>query len=76
MSECYLQHDKPNAMCQCDNCGHECRAKKLDMITDIQERLDPGFVVPAGQCPECGALSYLKRAPKYSPCWYMERRAQ
>jgi hypothetical protein len=36
------------------------------MIADIQERLDPGGVVPAGQCPECGALAYLETPTEWS----------
>jgi len=74
MTECWIQHDKPNARCECDNCGFECRASRLEMVADIQERINPGFEVPAGQCPQCGALSYLKTPPKYSPRWYARRK--
>lgn len=66
MTECYLRADDESALCYCDNCGHECVANELGMIVDIQERLTPGETVPAGQCPECGALSYLKTPPKWS----------
>jgi hypothetical protein len=52
-----------SALCKCDDCGHVCPVSALDDICDVQERLDPGGVVPAGQCPECGALSYLVNDP-------------
>ncbi|MCV7247671.1 hypothetical protein H7J07_05460 [Mycobacterium koreense] len=28
-------------------------------IPDLDERLEPGGVVPAGECPSCGALAYV-----------------
>lgn len=47
---------------RCDNCGHETtdgRLKvRLEDIPDLAKRLDPGGVVPAGECPKCGALAY------------------
>jgi len=43
----------------CDNCDWTGRCDALDPIDDIDQRLDPGSEVPAGQCPECGALAYL-----------------
>lgn len=62
MTECYIQHEDGRTQCKCDNCGFACTAGELHMIADIQERLTPGGVVPAGQCPGCGALSYLVKA--------------
>lgn len=44
----------------CDNCRLYCAVSELDPIEDLEQRLDPGGVVPAGQCPSCGALSYLR----------------
>lgn len=47
---------------KCDNCGHETTERKLKVrlegIPDLNGRLDPGGVVPAGECPKCGALAY------------------
>lgn len=48
---------KPVAVC--DNCRLYCAVSELDPIDDLEQRLDAGGVVPAGQCPSCGALSYL-----------------
>ena len=49
---------EPGAVC--DNCRLYCAVSELDLIDDLEQRLDPGGVVPAGQCPHCGALAYLK----------------
>lgn len=54
-------HATPDATaCRCDNCDWTGPASGLDDISDVQERLDPGGVVPAGQCPACGALAYAQ----------------
>jgi len=58
MSECYIQCDD-HLPVKCDDCDWTGTAGQTDMVSDIQERLTPGGVVPAGQCPECGALAYL-----------------
>ena len=44
----------------CDNCRLYCSVDELDPIQDLDQRMDPGGVVPAGQCPSCGALAYLQ----------------
>ena len=47
-------------MCECDDCGHKCHVDDLDRVTDYFTRIDQGNLeAPAGQCPECGALSYF-----------------
>lgn len=45
--------------CKCDNCDWTGKTDDLESISDAQERLTPGGTVPAGQCPNCGALAYL-----------------
>jgi hypothetical protein len=45
----------------CDNCGGEFWNKRLHEIDDLAQRLDPGGVVPSGQCPACGALCYPRK---------------
>jgi len=49
--------------CKCDNCGHVCGLSKLKPIQRLSERLDypkddPRCVMPDGECPKCGSLSY------------------
>lgn len=48
------------AIAVCDNCRLYCTVSELEPIRDLEQRLDAGGVVPAGQCPSCGALSYLR----------------
>lgn len=31
----------------------------LSQITNLHQRLEPDGIVPAGDCPECGAFCYL-----------------
>lgn len=52
----------------CDNCGkqYETEAQMTHVfpcIPGLLDRLDPGGVVPAGDCPECGALVYREDNP-------------
>lgn len=67
MSQCRLVPEADGTHFRCDDCGKEMLAGQLDMITDIEERLTPGGIVPAGQCPHCGALAYY--ADGYAPSW-------
>jgi hypothetical protein len=54
----------PIQTCECDNCEWTGPIDKLRcQLPDIEnlfERLDVGSEVPAGECPKCGALAYLK----------------
>jgi DNA-directed RNA polymerase subunit RPC12/RpoP len=52
----------------CDNCGKRYEREEelrfvFPAIPGLAERLDPGGIVPAGECPECGALVYLEDQP-------------
>lgn len=80
MTIAYIQNVEPAAPCACDNCGHECPAAELEAIADLEQRLDAGGSVPAGQCPKCGALAYLKEdkrraMPDGSRYWVFSRKA-
>lgn len=44
--------------CKCANCGKRWPESKLVAPADLYERLTPGCTVPAGECPDCGALCY------------------
>ena len=43
---------------RCDNCGEIWKADELGKIENLDNRVDPGSIVPSGECPECGALCY------------------
>jgi hypothetical protein len=54
---------QPGTTLTCDNCSRHYRSVKslkrvYPDIPDLLQRLDPGGVVPAGECPTCGALVY------------------
>jgi len=43
---------------RCDDCGSIVLGRRLLPIVDIEQRLEPGSVVPSGECPHCRALCY------------------
>lgn len=50
--------------CACHNCDWAGPLDECEEVDDIGARLDPGSEVPAGQCPDCGALAYLVKESK------------
>lgn len=59
---------KPDSKHKCDDCGDVCRGDDLNPIMgNLNERLEPGGVVPSGECRKCGALSYPYDAAKPTP---------
>ena len=44
---------------RCGNCALYCGVADLHPIFDLNQRMEPGGRMPAGQCPHCGALAYL-----------------
>ncbi len=62
----------PSDMARCDNCGNTWTEEELDPIHDYWGRVDPGGVVPLGQCPnvDCRALCY----PSYGYVYDLEQR--
>lgn len=62
----HVETDRP---VECDNCDwkgteKQMRAEFCD-VEDLHELIEPGKEVPAGECPECGALAYLmKESPE------------
>lgn len=46
-------------MAKCGNCSRVEPAIGLEGVADLNTRLDPGSVVPAGECSECGCFHYL-----------------
>lgn len=47
------------AMCRCQNCRWTGNTFQLNPIHRYADRVHPGEIAPAGECPECGALAHL-----------------
>lgn len=49
----------------CNNCGAKWDKENVIYVFDLQQRVDPGGIMPIGECPDCGALCYpaKKRSP-------------
>jgi hypothetical protein len=43
---------------ECDNCGETWNEGDLQPIKHYFQRVEPGGIVPSGECPECGCLCY------------------
>jgi len=58
---------------RCDNCGRHWDQCELQAIKNYFQRVEPGSIVPSGQCPDkdCGALCY-----PLDPCGVNRRRAE
>jgi hypothetical protein len=54
---------------RCDNCAWRGTLAEVRTVQDAGERLEVGGTVPAGECPQCGALAYLADdgQPKETP---------
>jgi hypothetical protein len=49
----------PESVHRCDACGHVLRAAQLKPIMRLLNlRVEPGGIVPSGECPDCSALAY------------------
>lgn len=46
---------------ECQNCDWAGERKDCNPIADIMERVDAGELMPAGECPKCGALCHFQR---------------
>lgn len=44
---------------ECQNCDWTGTGADLDLISDFENRVVAGEIVPAGQCPVCCALAHL-----------------
>ncbi len=54
-----FEHGDHEVLCACADCGALTRFGNLDPIENPEQRIGAGEEVPAGQCPECGALAHL-----------------
>ena len=57
----------------CDNCKKEWKREMLCEAKDYFQRVEPGGMVPSGECPACGALCYpIEKIPKRVKEWFQE----
>ena len=50
---------EPGVQVACSNCEWTGREEDCRDIVDIHQRVGAGETMPAGECPECGALAHL-----------------
>lgn len=50
--------------CTCSNCGLGVPVGDTVGIDDFDSRVSPGEEMPAGECPDCGALCHLVKIAK------------
>lgn len=43
---------------ECSDCGITGDVETLDQIRNFWDRVTPGEIMPAGECPHCGALCH------------------
>ncbi len=57
---CELNHeeDKPRCDYRCQDCEQEWGLDELHEVRHLSQRVEIGEVMPAGQCPDCGALCH------------------
>jgi len=48
---------------ECDNCGEVLGDSELKPIVQMESRVEAGKEVPSGECPYCGALTYIHKKP-------------
>lgn len=72
MTQIALMPDRPSAPCECSDCSWKGPASMTVMISDIQERVSPGEIVPVGECPKCGCLAHYQ--DEKAPSWSAQRK--
>ena len=53
---------KDGVAVECDNCGWKGDSADLGEYRDVHERVAPGEIMPAGECPECQCSAHLVEA--------------
>jgi hypothetical protein len=54
-----MTEDPDTDLCRCANCDWEGPMSQTRPIRRLGERVEPGEEMPAGECPQCGALAHL-----------------
>ena len=71
---CYLRRippgnetEVPGRPVACQNCEWTGGENECDEMRDVWSRVEPGDVMPAGDCPKCGAAAMLKVETAVAP---------
>ena len=56
-----MNKEDKTVLCECANCSWRGDVSDCNEIHDLLDRVEVGEEFPAGECPECGALTYLLR---------------
>ena len=54
----------------CENCQAEWTLDDLNPVKDIEQRVAPGEIMPAGECPDCGAVCHGVKT-KFNHAYHM-----
>lgn len=71
-----MDEEQPVRCSDCDWLGTFGQIERtVYQIHHLYERVSPGEIMPAGECPECEALCYVvdEAEPKPSNQWYREQ---
>ena len=52
------EHDEVVFYAVCQNCSKRWREDALKEIKHFWQRVNPGEICPAGECPDCGAVCH------------------
>ncbi len=68
MTTSHVCHDgySDSAPVHCEDCDWTGTLADVDPIADIEQRISPGEIVPAGECPECGTLCYISEPDEWT----------
>ena len=56
-----MSMEDKTVLCECANCTWRGDVSDCNEIHDLLDRVETGEEFPAGECPNCGALTYLVR---------------
>jgi len=54
-----MSTDNKIVLCECGNCDWRGRVSECNDVHRLLDRVEAGGEFPAGECPKCGALTYL-----------------
>ncbi len=56
-----MSREDEAVLCECGNCDWQGDVSECNEIHGLLDRVETGDEFPAGECPKCGALTYLVR---------------